>query len=368
MFVALSVPLQRRRRPPPLRAASSRRLTELRAHAEGVVMSIVLVSTRSIDTALLTANPAVAEATEGEVDLDRPPDIIVTDQLEDRELQDLKNPALGVGIGGEQIAAINAINAEDVVRYAPALIVRKRYIGDANATLSFRNMHTTQTPRALVTVDGFTISNFLGADFFTAPKWAVLAPDDIARAEIIYGPTSARYSGHSMGGTMLIKTRDITETGARLNAQVFGQNYKYYKTDEDLFGWSVDAGFDFALGDRGGVAISYRHLENEGQPQEWRTVSASALYGSQGVVDKELSFLRSGAQDSTVDSTEDQFRLRAQYALGGGWELRGLAALLVNREDTLNPKSFLRDASGAERKSTRLNSTHYSAPRMPSSA
>src|SRR3546814_14743795 len=93
-----------------------------------------------------------------------------------------------------QIAAINAINAEDVVRYAPALIVRKRYIGDANATLSFRNMHTTQTPRALVTVDGFTISNFLGADFFTAPKWAVLAPDDIARAEIIYGPTSARYS------------------------------------------------------------------------------------------------------------------------------------------------------------------------------
>lgn len=311
-------------------------------------MSRFLFSTSAIAAALLTSNPAVAEATEGEVDRDRPPDIIVTAQLEDRELQDLKTPALGVGIGGEQIAAINAINAEDVVRYAPALIVRKRYIGDANATLSFRNMHTTQTPRALVTVDGFTISNFLGADFFTAPKWAVLAPDDIARAEIIYGPTSARYSGHSMGGTMLIKTRDITETGARLNAQVFGQNYKYYKTDEDLFGWSVDAGFDFALGDRGGVAISYRHLENEGQPQEWRTVSASSLYGSQGIVDKELSFLRIGAQDSTVDSTEDQFRLRAQYDLGGGWELRGLAALLVNREDTLNPKSFLRDASGAE--------------------
>src|SRR3546814_747640 len=124
-----------------------------------------------------------------------------------------------------------------------------------------------------------------------------------------------------MGGTMLIKTRDITETGARLNAQVFGQNYKYYKTDEDLFGWSVDAGFDFALGDRGGVAISYRHLENEGQPQEWRTVSASSLYDSQGIVDKELSFLRIGAQDSTVDSTEDQFRLRAQYDLGGGWRV-----------------------------------------------
>ena len=292
---------------------------------------------------------AASAAAETAADADRySSDIVVTAQLDDRELQKLKTPALGVGIEGEQIAAINAINAEDVVRYAPALIVRKRYIGDANATLSFRNMHTTQTPRALVSVDGFTISNFLGADFFTAPKWAVLAPDDIARAEIIYGPTSARYSGNSMGGTMLIKTRDITESAVRLNAQIFGQNYKYYKTDEDLFGWSIDAGFDFALGDRGGISVSYRHFENEGQPQEWRTVSASSLYGRQGIVDKELSFLRIGAQDSTVNSIEDQFRLRAQYGLGSGWELHGLAALLVDQEDTLNPKSFLRAAGGAK--------------------
>ncbi len=160
--------------------------------ASAFCMSVPAVAAETIDDDAVRASPSV---------------IIVTAQLEDRELQDLRTPALGVAVGGEQIAAINAINAEDVVRYAPALIVRKRYIGDANATLSFRNMHTTQTPRALVSVDGFAISNFLGADFFTAPKWAVLAPDDIAGAEIIYGPTSARYSGHAMGGTMLIKTR-----------------------------------------------------------------------------------------------------------------------------------------------------------------
>ncbi|MCK9543896.1 MAG: TonB-dependent receptor [Novosphingobium sp.] len=311
-------------------------------------MSRCLLSSSAIVAALLTPNIAFAETAADDADPYSPSDIVVIGKLNDRELQHLNTPALGFAIGGEQIKAINTVNAEDVVRYAPALIVRKRYIGDANATLSFHNMHTTQTPRALVSVDGFTISNFLGADFFTAPKWAVLAPDDIARAEIIYGPTSVRYSGHSMGGAMLIQTRDITETSARLNAQVFGQNYKYYKTDEDLFGWSVDAGFDFALSDRGGISVSYRHFENEGQPQEWRTVSASSLYGNQGIVDKELSFLRIGAQDSTVDSKEDQFRLRAQYDLGGGWEARGLAALLVDREETLNPKSFLRDASGAE--------------------
>lgn len=286
--------------------------------------------------------PALAQDNRGPVS-----DIVITAQLEDRELRELKTPALGVGIGADQIGAINVLNAEDVVRYAPGLIVRKRYIGDANATLSFRNMHTQQTPRALVMVDGFNISNFLGADYDTAPKWAVLAPDDIARAEIIYGPTSARYSGHSMGGTMLIKTRDITESAVRLSTQVFAQNYKYYKTDEDLFGWSIDAGFDFALGDRGGVSLSYRHFENEGQPQEWRTVGAASPYGNQGIVDQELTFLRIGSQDSVVDTTEDQFRLRARYDLGG-WEMRGLAALLVDQDDTLNPKSFLVDAGGAE--------------------
>ena len=301
-------------------------------------------SLSALGLALSLAAPALAE----EAAPDAASDITVTARIEDRDLQTLKTPALGVGIGGEQIAAINAINAEDVVRYAPGLIIRKRYIGDANATLSFRNMHTTQTPRALVTVDGFTISNFLGADFATAPKWGVLAPGDIARAEIVYGPTSARYSGNSMGGTMLIKTRDIAETGAHLDAQLFGQNYRYYRTDEALFGWSVDAGFDFALGDRGGIAISYRHFENEGQPQEWRTVGAATPYGAQGIVDPKLTFLRIGAQDSAVDSIEDQVRLRARYELGGGWTLRALAALLIDREDTLNPTSFLKDAAGAE--------------------
>lgn len=298
----------------------------------------------ALAAALSLATPVLAD----EAAADTPSDITVTAQIEDRDLQNLKTPALGVGIGAEQIAAINAVNAEDVVRYAPGLIVRKRYIGDANATLSFRNMHTTQTPRALVTVDGFTISNFLGADFSTAPKWAVLAPGDIARAEIVYGPTSARYSGNSMGGTMLIKTHDITETAAHLSAQAFGQNYKYYKTDEALFGWSIDGGIELALGNRGGISFSYRHFENRGQPQEWRTVGAATLYGGQGIVDPKLSFLRIGAQDSAVDSREDQIRLRAHYDLGGGWKLRGLAALLVDREDTLDPKSFLRDAAGAE--------------------
>lgn len=307
----------------------------------------VLAATAAAAAAALpAASPAMADRANDLLLASAAPEIVVTAELEKRLLADLKTPSFGIGIAPEQLQAINALNAEDLLRYAPATIVRKRYAGDPNATLSFRNMHSQQTPRALVMVDGFTISNFLGASWDTAPKWAVLAPDDISRIEVVYGPTSAHYSGNSLGGTMLIATRPITATGARIEAQMFGQNYKYYATDEDLFGWSVDAGLDVAIHDRGGIALSYRHFQNEGQPQEWRIVNSGTPYAGQAIVDKELPFLRIAAQDSPVDATQDQFRLRGQYDLGGGWKLHGIAALLLARDDTRDPESFLRDASG----------------------
>jgi len=262
-------------------------------------------------------------------------------------LEELHTPALGVAIEADQIESINTINAEDAVRYAPNLIVRKRYIGDANSTLSFRNTHTTQTPRSLVTVDGFLISDFLGADFGTAPKWAVLGPSDIGRAEIIYGPTSARYSGNALGGVLRLDTRDITERKVRVNVQTFAQDYDYYDTDEHLLGYAVDTQLELPVGNDGGVALGYRHFNNDGQPQQWRTAAADSPFADQAIVDNGPGFpLRIAAQDSVVDSTEDQFRLRGEIGLNDNWRLRGLGALLVDQEERLNPESFLVDDAG----------------------
>ncbi len=302
------------------------------------VSALLLVSTSAFAQVTPSQKPTAAPA----------PPIVVTGTLESRDLRSLETPSLGVSIDSDQIDAVNAVNTEDVIRYAPNLIVRKRYIGDANATLSFRNMHTTQTPRALVTVDGFLISDFLGADFDTAPKWAVLSPTDIARAEIVYGPTSARYSGNALGGVLRLETAPIRGNAVTLGAQGFYQHYGYYDTDEDLYGFALDGQADVALGTRGGVSLAWRHFENEGQPMQWRTVAPGTPYADQAIVDDALGFpLRIAAQDSVVDSVEDQFGLRANYDLGGGWKVRGLAALLLDDEDTADPTSFLRDAAGA---------------------
>ena len=273
--------------------------------------------------------------------------IVVTAQkLQERDLQTLSTPALGVGVSADQIDAINALNVEDSLRYAPNMIVRKRFIGDANATLILRGGHSQQTPWALVQVDGFTISNFLGASWDTAPKWALTAPGDVERVEVVYGPTSARYSGNTIGGALLLETREIEENRAFMSAQLIEGEYDYYQTDHALDGWAVDGGFDARLNDRAAVSFSYRHFQNEGQPQMWRTISGSSEYADQAVRDNTLGFLRIAAEDSVVATEEDQFRMRGEYDFGGSWEGRALIGVLKDTNNYLNPQTFIVDAEG----------------------
>ena len=77
---------------------------------------------------------------------------------------------LSVSLGQEQFAAVNAVNVEDLMKYAPNFFVRKRYIGDANAVPGFRGTHSTQSARSLVLVDGFVVSNLLGNSFSFPPN------------------------------------------------------------------------------------------------------------------------------------------------------------------------------------------------------
>src|SRR5690606_7247855 len=45
---------------------------------------------------------------------------------------------LSVSLGEDQFDAINAVNTEDLMKYAPNFFIRKRYIGDANGVPGFR--------------------------------------------------------------------------------------------------------------------------------------------------------------------------------------------------------------------------------------
>src|SRR4051794_39965999 len=54
----------------------------------------------------------------------------------------------------EDMVSINATTTEDLVKYEPSLVIRKRYIGDSNGTPGLRGSNMFATPRSMVFADG----------------------------------------------------------------------------------------------------------------------------------------------------------------------------------------------------------------------
>lgn len=283
---------------------------------------------------------------------------------------------LSVSLGEVQFKGINALNVEDLMKYAPNFFVRKRFIGDNNAVPGFRGTHSTQSARALVMVDGFVVSNFLGNSFGFAPKWGVVGPGEVEQFDIVYGPYSARFGGNSMGGIINISTRAPRAREAFASVQSFVQPYRQYGTDQTFFGWSAEAGVSWKQANGPwSVRLSYRHFENDGQPQQWSflnpasgTAPATTVTGA--VIDPDIltriptatgvpstTTRPSGtvlandpapifASTSPVDTTHDQVRAKLGFDTGTV-SIEGLFVYWWNTEDETRPDCYLRDGAGA---------------------
>jgi iron complex outermembrane receptor protein len=257
---------------------------------------------------------------------------------------------LSVSLGQAEFEAVNAVNVEDLMKYAPNFFVRKRYIGDANGVPGFRGTHSVQSARTLVMVDGFVISNFLGASFSFPPKWGVVGPGEVEQFDIVYGPYSARYNGHSMGGVVSITTREPEGTEAFATAQVFSQGYKQYGTDETYDGYTVEAGADYAQADGPWSGrVSYRRLDNVGHPQQFSQLVAATGAGTVvtgAVTDPDLitkaPITGAYAPDHTV---QDQVRGRLGVDLGADWKAQAIGILWTTRSDATKPQTYLQDAA-----------------------
>ena len=259
---------------------------------------------------------------------------------------------LSVSLGEKQFAAVNAVNVEDLVKYAPNVFVRTRFIGDNNAVAGIRGTHTIQSARSLVMVDGFVISNFLGNGFAFAPAWGIVSPTETRQFDIVYGPYSARYPGNSMGGIINITTRAPERTEAFGTLQGFVQPYRQYGTEESLWGGSVEAGFAFKQKDGPfSVRVSARRLENNTQPQLFYQLVAAppgapATPITGGVVDPELQIGTPVAGDyATAHTRQDQARAQLRFD-SGDVHVEALFTYWWNRESQLDPRTYLRTAAG----------------------
>ncbi len=120
----------------------------------------------------------------------------------------LPNPAVA-SITRKQIdEQINAIDAQDTVKYFPSLWVRKRNDGDTQSVLATRTWGVNSSARTLVYADDVLITALIGNDnTIGAPRWGLVAPEEIERVDFLYGPYSAAYPGNSIGGALQITTR-----------------------------------------------------------------------------------------------------------------------------------------------------------------
>ncbi len=254
----------------------------------------------------------------------------------------------------------NLFNPEDALQNLPSTTIRKRYSGDRNALIGGRSFATSQAPRGLVLMDGYLISNFLGR--FDAPRWNMVAPEEISRIDVLYGPFSAIYPGNSIGTTVAITTTRPKgfEGSVRVAAQ--SQRFDLYGEADTYNNTQVSA----LLSDRAASGLWWRLMLNRqdstSQPMQWFTVDANAAgvftpaagSGTPVAVSgvrydtgpKGLRRAVFGASAGAVDHTL-QHTAKAMLGYELGRALAAEAFVAYWRNDSTNRNSsFLRDAAG----------------------
>ena len=106
----------------------------------------------------------------------------------------------------DDLVSINVATTEDVVKYEPSVVIRRRFIGDSNGVMGMRGSNMFQTSRSMVFADGVPLHYLLQSRWNGAPRWTMVSASEIAQVEVLYGPFSAEYSGNAMGGVVEIET------------------------------------------------------------------------------------------------------------------------------------------------------------------
>ena len=252
----------------------------------------------------------------------------------------------------EQMQQYNAVTVDDAIKYQPNLIVRRRYIGDPNATLGIRGSNMFQTTRSMVFADGLPLHYFLQSRFSGAPRWSLVAPDELETAEVIYGPFNAEYSGNAMGGVVKIKTKLPQEEQIHVEGGLFYQpSFSYLSSDVDLWGNREFVSYGNKFGDLSVYAF-FNRLENEGQPQSYRgerntsTPAGEPVVSGAAIARDNLGRDTIYFADTGIENVETNlFKIKLGYDFTPN--LLGILTIAYeDRDRDTTPNNYLRDLAG----------------------
>ena len=257
----------------------------------------------------------------------------------------------------EQLREQTIYNPEDIAVNLPSTTVRKRYFGDRNANVAGRSYGTLQPGRALVYLDGYLISNFLGR--FDAPRWNMVNVEAIDRIDALYGPFSAIYPGNSMGTTLIVTERKPRGLEASASIKLNQQGFNEYATSENYTSKQVSGRIASRLDSGLWYAVSMQHQDSQGHPMGYANAVRGATSGAfatataaaksvTGIVYDRDTQNRERALfgDTGMDhNKQDTVNLRVGYELSATQEIEARVAWWHD-DSTVTNTTWLRDAAG----------------------
>jgi len=283
---------------------------------------------------------------------------MVTVQSSRPRSQPTQLPTTVESLSAEQIRErINANDSEDVLKYFPSLLVRKRYVGDYNhAILSSRASGTGNSARSAVYADGMLLSNYLGngvGGLSFPPRWGMVTPEEIASVDVMYGPFSAAYPGNSVGAVVDYQTRMPERFEVHGSLGLVSQPFNLYTTGQTDRAWQTSASVGNRRGDWAWL-LHLAHTDSHGQPLTFASrVVSSGTAGAAGtavtgaVADKNTTnapiyILGTGTEYQT---RQDHIKAKLAYDLSP--TVRAFYTLgLWHNESEGRPVSYLRQAVG----------------------
>jgi len=280
--------------------------------------------------------------------------VVAADKAEIVDKKVIPNPGMTVKAKAskEDIKAINAVTIEDTLRYLPNVDVRRRFIADPNGVVACRGSQNFQTPRVMVFTDGFAIHNLLQSRFNGAPRWNLLAPDEVGSTEVTYGPFDAQYSGNSIGCVIDVKTRQPQKRETVVQTSLFTMPYKFFGTDDTFNGYKTFISHGDKIGKFSYYAF-YNRIENDGQPMTLRSERSFSTPTAESAVTGAFRNEDFRNRDQIIYGdtgpeavTTDLFKFKTRYDFSDQFAIRTMVGYTDRNREVTERNNYLRDSAG----------------------
>ena len=257
-------------------------------------------------------------------------------------------PQTSESVTAERIReTVNAVDTEDTVKYFPSLFVRKRNYGDNQPVLATRTWGVGSSARSLIYADDILLSALIhNNNSVGAPRWGLVAPEEIERVDFLYGPFAAAYPGNSIGGVLQITTRMPDKAEATAKHTAAFQTFDFYQTRK-TFETEQTA---VTLGNRWNdlsMFVSANYQKSDSQPLAWVTTGGVPA-GTSGTIPQTN---RTGAVANVVGAGgllhTEQLNLKTKLAYDITPWLRATYTLgFWSNDSRSNVQTYLRDGAG----------------------